>query len=49
MSDGMRTEEEEVEATRATSCCLRASASVAGRATMSDDMTTGGEEEGARE
>jgi hypothetical protein len=43
--DGMKTEEEEVEATRASSHCLRASASVAERATMSDDITTGGEEE----
>jgi hypothetical protein len=47
MSDGIRTEGEEVEATRASSCCLRASASVVGRATMSDNMTTGGEEEDA--
>jgi hypothetical protein len=42
----MRTEEEEVEATRASSRYLRASASVARRATMSDNMSTGGEEEG---
>jgi hypothetical protein len=35
---------EEVEATRASSRYLRASASVAGRTTMSDDMTTEGEE-----
>jgi hypothetical protein len=44
MVDGMRTEGEEVEATRASRHCLRASASR--RATMSDDMTTGGEEGG---
>jgi hypothetical protein len=42
----MRTEEE-VEATRVSSHCLRALTSVVVRAMMSDDMTTGGEEEGA--
>jgi hypothetical protein len=42
MSDGMRTEGEEVEATRASSHCLRASASVAEWATMSDDRRRGG-------
>jgi hypothetical protein len=39
MSDGVRTEGEEVEATKASSRYLRASASVVGRATMFDDMT----------
>jgi hypothetical protein len=46
MFDGMRTEGEEVHATRASSRCLRTLSSVAGRAMMSDDMTIGGEEEG---
>jgi hypothetical protein len=46
MSDSMRTEEEEVEATRVSSRCLRASVSVTGRVMMFEDMTTEGEEEG---
>jgi hypothetical protein len=43
----MRNEEEEVEETRASSHCLRGSASVAERVMISDDMMAGGEEEGA--
>jgi hypothetical protein len=44
MSDDMRTKEE-MEATRASSHYLGTPASVAGRTTMSDDMTTEGEED----